>query len=962
MVNVFLLTVSLYMWVPALAAQNQKGTATSGNPARSCTDLSGEPVPCPEGHNRVVLPSAQSGSAVVRRCVDLLGNDVACPGESATQPGTTEDAVVPVTVPRNASVEANSSKNTSGASPTSKKTTSVVRASSTKTSVEPAESANDSPCHDLLGQPVSCPLDTPAEAAATGVASATSSSAGGAPTSSAIYVAPTGKPQTSLERSLPRNIYLGQKEFWTAPARMRLDDAYWAVPFGITTGGLMAADVSIKNALPQSPGTIKNFKSISNYGALGYGALVGGTYLLGKGSHNSYMSDTAWLAGEAGLNSFIATYGLKYAFGRQRPTEGNGQGDFFSGGQSFPSEHAAAVWSVATVFAGRYPGTLTKLGMFGGAALVSASRVIGQQHFASDAFVGSAMGFYFGRQALKRYEREHATDAMYGKFVVDSDPPSQNPANMGSPYVPLESWVYPVLDRLSAMGYAPSAIMGQRPWTRLECARLVEEAKEKMGVGYGSDISSPALSALVTEFAPEITLLQGGRNLGVKVESIYTRLTEIAGKPLTDGYHFGQTIYNDYGRPYQQGFNNITGFSSYAVAGPFAFYVNGEYQHAPGAPPLSDAVRTATAAVDWELPVAPAVPMAAINHFRLLSAYASFTTGGWQTSFGLQPVWWGADAGGDLIFSNNAEPVLMARFSRVTPLKMPFLFKWMGPVKTDVFFGQLQGQEYVYLGQNLNELRGTHGVSLNPQPFLMGYKISFKPTPNLELGFSLTDVFSGSGRPLTFDTFFHEFGSRGSTITPNTGDRRTGFDFRWRVPGLRKWLILYNGSMAEDESTPLLFPRRSAQNPGIYVPQVPKIPKLDLWAEGLYTDLPGLNATGYFYINQSYPEGYTKNGNILGSWVGRQGRGIQVNGRYWFGPQTTVQFGYRKQGVSPDFLEGGTVHDFMAKANILLRSDLSLTSTVQYERWNFPLLAPASKNNVVTSFGVVFRPELGRRN
>ena len=37
------------------------------------------------------------------------------------------------------------------------------------------------------------------------------------------------------------------------------------------------------------------------------------------------------------------------------------------------------------------------------------------------------------------------------------------------------------------------------------------------------------------------------------------------GKPLHDGDHFGQTIVNDYGRPEGQGFNNVTGFSGWAV-------------------------------------------------------------------------------------------------------------------------------------------------------------------------------------------------------------------------------------------------------------------------------------------------------------------------------------------------------------------------------------------------------------
>jgi K+-transporting ATPase ATPase C chain len=46
----------------------------------------------------------------------------------------------------------------------------------------------------------------------------------------------------------------------------------------------------------------------------------------------------------------------------------------------------------------------------------------------------------------------------------------RTPAQMGSPYVPVDSWIYPLFDRLIATGAITDAILGMRPWTRLECA------------------------------------------------------------------------------------------------------------------------------------------------------------------------------------------------------------------------------------------------------------------------------------------------------------------------------------------------------------------------------------------------------------------------------------------------------------------------------------------------------------
>src|SRR5436853_5988683 len=115
-------------------------------------------------------------------------------------------------------------------------------------------------------------------------------------------------------------------------------------------------------------------------------------------------------------------------------------------------------------------------------------------------------------------------------------------------------------------------------------------------------------------------------------------------------------------------------------------------------------------------------------------------------------------------------------------------------------------------------------------------------------------------------------------------------------------------------------------NPGIYMPRLPFLPKMDFRAEAAYTDLPGFRdiAFGFFYFNVRYLNGYTNNGNILGNWVGREGRALWFTSTYWFTPRNTLQIGYRKQGVNPEFLQGGTLHDFKAHAEFALRNDLQV--------------------------------------
>ena len=71
---------------------------------------------------------------------------------------------------------------------------------------------------------------------------------------------------------------------------------------------------------------------------------------------------------------------------------------------------------------------------------------------------------------------------------------------LGSPYVPLDSWIYPALERLAALGYIDTAVMGLRPWTRLECARLVSEASDRQ-VDTGDSQVANFLESLSRDFA-----------------------------------------------------------------------------------------------------------------------------------------------------------------------------------------------------------------------------------------------------------------------------------------------------------------------------------------------------------------------------------------------------------------------------------------------------------------------------
>lgn len=759
-----------------------------------------------------------------------------------------------------------------------------------------------------------------------------------------------------------------QKQFWMTPRHLHLKDLKWAAPAAAMTAAFVASDSWIEKQIPS--GGAQSSKKVSNYAAYSLAGLGAGSFLFGRLRGNDHLAEAGLLSSEAALNSTAASYFFKTTFQRQRPYEGTQHGTFFRGGTSFPSEHAAVAWSVASVWAHEYPGFLSQTLAYGLASAVTITRVTGKQHFASDALIGSALGWYFGRQVYRAHHDSDLGGAAWGD-VFDDAVPSEvppNPRNMGSPYVPMDSWVYAAFDRLIAAGVVTDAYLGIRPWTRLECARLLSEATDTAAEDNSrSSESGQLVAALQREFVSELDEHGvAGNNHQLRIESVYTRVTGISGPPLNRSYDFGQTILNDFGRPFAEGVNNVTGLSGWASAGPLAVSFRGEYQHAPASPALPQEARQLISTLDFGVPVPPNSPTPAVNHFQLLDAYVAINLNSWQLSFGKQSLWWGPSQGGPMMFSDNAVPVTMLRLDRASPFKLPSILGLLGSMRTQVILGQLSGQEFVY--GSTTGLIGQWGRALNPQPFIDGVKLSFKPTPNFEFGISKTTLVGGPGVPFTLHRFLqsmfsiHHTGNAAYGTNADPGDRRSEVDFSYKIPRLRNWLTLYGDAFTEDEFSPLGYPRKSVYQGGVYMPQLPWIPKLDLRIEGGATSPPDFSScNGCFYANGRFLSGFTNQGNIMGSWLGRGAQGEQAWSTYWLSAKNKIQFNYRHRKADSQFIAGGgTVNSATAKADIWLNARAELSGSVQYETWNFPVLAPRPQSNVTTSVQLTLWPHAGR--
>ena len=122
--------------------------------------------------------------------------------------------------------------------------------------------------------------------------------------------------------------------------------------------------------------------------------------------------------------------------------------------------------------------------------------------------------------------------------------PVCEPSSLDSPYIPVDSWVYPAVFRLYGMGYIDSVYLGMRPWTRASVDHMLEEAGARIedAQDYSDAVSDEAQAiyeALDREINPD---MQGPCRVfkgKTRVESVYSASRAISGTPLRDSFHLG---------------------------------------------------------------------------------------------------------------------------------------------------------------------------------------------------------------------------------------------------------------------------------------------------------------------------------------------------------------------------------------------------------------------------------------
>ncbi|MEO6922569.1 MAG: capsule assembly Wzi family protein, partial [Bryocella sp.] len=441
--------------------------------------------------------------------------------------------------------------------------------------------------------------------------------------------------------------------------------------------------------------------------------------------------------------------------------------------------------------------------------------------------------------------------------------------HLGSTYIPVDSPIYAMAVRLYSLGYLDSAFISMRPWTRRSLLHMLE--KTQNDAVRDGDVEAESIVARLEDMLADESR-PGGRGTVYGIDTVYARVMGINGLPLRDGYHLGQTIVNDYGRPYAEGFNALAGFSSVNEWGRFSLYVRGEYQHAPSWDGYSFAMAQQLSCTDEICPfLPPNNPQATIpygkyvdaqNPFRLQEATLSFHLLGHEFSGGKSDVWQGPGLGGAMGWSNNAENIYSFRINRVEPLYIPLISRILGPLRYDFFVGSLQG----------------HTAPNNP--WVHSEQFSLRPTKNFEFAFQRTVIWGGKDhQPVTLHTFLRSFfslvdtqGNPGSKLTADDpGARFSSFSFSYRLPWFARGVTLYTDMEAHDDVSPVSAPRRAAYRPGILFSHLPGMPRMEFRVEGMSTDSSTRtsDAGRFMYYEVIQRQGYTNKGQLFGDWVGR---------------------------------------------------------------------------------------------
>ena len=418
--------------------------------------------------------------------------------------------------------------------------------------------------------------------------------------------------------------------------------------------------------------------------------------------------------------------------------------------------------------------------------------------------------------------------------------------------LPLHHWGYDAIERLIDLRVIDRALIGAKPFTRMQAAQYVARAIERVRADEveldGREaIAEPLLERLLTEFRPELIRLgivrarpgdkTGTLRAGARVTSEFDA-SSIGG---------GQTVRfreNRGGEYYVNGVQNQTDVRGWVELSDWAAlmvqpkFISNRHLLGIGATNNADNFY--------------------LREFSLKLSYANVAL---EVGRGTQ--WWGPGYHGSLLLTDHAFPMDMIKLGTERPFQLPGFLSGLGDWKVNAFLAQLD--------RNRDFSRAR----------VFGLRISYLPASWLEFGLTRLTQFGGRGRDQSFpetivDTYIHP----SNQSADKDVNEQAMADVRLRIPSVPylvpfpAGLQLYGEIGTEDKWSQLPLPSRAALLGGIYIPQVFEGDTMDLRIEYADTDYgrrrhPELRQV--WYNNAPYTSGMRYRGFPLGHHMGTDG-------------------------------------------------------------------------------------------
>lgn len=214
-------------------------------------------------------------------------------------------------------------------------------------------------------------------------------------------------------RTFLPNLLDDQKNIFATFPDQLIHGKHWIPVLAVAaaTTGLIVADQYDTGYFRRTT-NLNGYNSVfsSTATAAGIAFVPAAFYATGYFANDNSAKQTGLLAGEAALDGEIVDVIAKFVSDRRRPSSvpvASNYADSFTEGKnhfdgSFPSGHAVAALSVATVVARRYgrQHRWVPFVAYGLSAAIGFSRVSTSSHFPSDVFFGAAIGYGIGRFAV----------------------------------------------------------------------------------------------------------------------------------------------------------------------------------------------------------------------------------------------------------------------------------------------------------------------------------------------------------------------------------------------------------------------------------------------------------------------------------------------------------------------------------------------------------------------------------